>query len=263
MNKPFYCSSCGMTLNGDETKCPKCGVELKGIGKGSLRDRNKVQREHKKYVKEINRAVSGPSIIEQIFSWIGEKLIVLIKIVGEIGYNIIFFWRYIEYKKDKKKIKQMYKNLIDNRLDDLKYEMNLTEEDIEELKAEWGKLNYEPSYDELSELVLKKKKEKEILAIDFHTPLLKDFRPKVYKSYVFQKIKIINNIKYFELFSSLNKCEIEAIKSTLKNSEIDYYVFGEPFLIVNPLTEPVRFYVNEVQIEESKGILKDFIEKSI
>jgi len=67
MNGHFYCSSCGAALEGSENRCPKCGVELGGIGEGSKRDRRNVKRKHKKYVNEINRAVSGPNPIVKFF----------------------------------------------------------------------------------------------------------------------------------------------------------------------------------------------------
>lgn len=34
-------------------------------------------------------------------------------------------------------------------------------------------------------------------------------------------------------------------------------MFGENFLSVNPLIQPVKFYVDENQIKESKQLLKD------
>jgi len=70
--------------------------------------------------------------------------------------------------------------------------------------------------------------------------------------------KVLNRENYVELLSSLNQGDIGLIKSILGNSNIDYYVFGENFLSVDPLIQPARFYVNESQEEEAKELLKDF-----
>lgn len=61
---------------------------------------------------------------------------------------------------------------------------------------------------------------------------------------------------YVELLSSFNLGDIGLIKSILDDSEIDYYVFGENFLATDPLIQPVRFFVNESQLEEAKEVLK-------
>ena len=70
--------------------------------------------------------------------------------------------------------------------------------------------------------------------------------------------KILNKENYVELLSSLNQGDIAIIKSILDDSEIDYYVFGENFLGVDPLIQPARFFVNQNQIDEAKEVLKDF-----
>ena len=70
--------------------------------------------------------------------------------------------------------------------------------------------------------------------------------------------KILNKENYIELFSSLNQGDIAIIKSILDDSEVDYYVFGENFLSVDPLIQPARFFVNQNQIDEAKEVLKDF-----
>ena len=70
--------------------------------------------------------------------------------------------------------------------------------------------------------------------------------------------KVIDKENYVQLLSSLNQGDIGLIKSILDNSNIDYYVYGENFLSVDPLIQPARFYVNEKQAEEAKELLKDF-----
>lgn len=70
--------------------------------------------------------------------------------------------------------------------------------------------------------------------------------------------KVINKENYVELLSSLNQGDIGVIKSILGNANIEYYVFGENFLSVDPLIQPAKFYVNEIQLEEAKELLKNF-----
>jgi hypothetical protein len=55
----------------------------------------------------------------------------------------------------------------------------------------------------------------------------------------------------------MNQGDIALIKSILEDANIDYYVFGENFLSVDPLIQPAKFFVNENQIDEVKELLKD------
>ncbi|MCX6170829.1 MAG: hypothetical protein NTX65_15925 [Ignavibacteriales bacterium] len=70
--------------------------------------------------------------------------------------------------------------------------------------------------------------------------------------------KILNRQNYLEFVSSLNQGDIALIKSILDDALIDYYVFGENFLSVDPLIQPAKFYVDGSQLEEAKELLKDF-----
>ncbi len=74
----------------------------------------------------------------------------------------------------------------------------------------------------------------------------------------FEPPKIVNKENFVELFSSLNQGDIGILKSILEDANIDYYVFGENFLSVDPLIQPARFFINENQLEEAKELLKDF-----
>lgn len=74
----------------------------------------------------------------------------------------------------------------------------------------------------------------------------------------FKPAKIFKKGNYVELLSSLNQGDIALLKSILDNGGIDYYILGEYFLIVRPLLEPARFFINENQVEEVKELLKDF-----
>jgi transcription elongation factor Elf1 len=69
--------------------------------------------------------------------------------------------------------------------------------------------------------------------------------------------RVLHKANYSELVSSLNQGDIGIIKSILDSENIDYYVFGENFLSVDPLIQPARFFVNETQIEKAKELLKD------
>ncbi len=63
---------------------------------------------------------------------------------------------------------------------------------------------------------------------------------------------------YVEIAWSLNQADISLIKSILDDTEIDYYVFGENFLSVDPLIQPARIFVLDEQTVLVKDILKDF-----
>jgi hypothetical protein len=69
--------------------------------------------------------------------------------------------------------------------------------------------------------------------------------------------KVLSKEHYVELLSSMNQGDIALIKSILEDANIDYYVFGENFLSVDPLIQPAKFFVNENQIDEVKELLKD------
>jgi hypothetical protein len=69
--------------------------------------------------------------------------------------------------------------------------------------------------------------------------------------------KILPKESYMELLSSLNQGDIGIIKSILEDSNIDYHVFGENFLSVDPLIQPAKFYINSNQIKEAQELLKD------
>jgi hypothetical protein len=75
--------------------------------------------------------------------------------------------------------------------------------------------------------------------------------------YTFSPPKILKKENYIELLSSLNQGDIGVIKSILDNTKIDYMIFGENFLSVDPLIQPAKFYIHEDQIEEAKKLLKD------
>ena len=64
--------------------------------------------------------------------------------------------------------------------------------------------------------------------------------------------------EYSQVFSSLNQGDIGLIKSLLDTAGIDYYVFGENFLSIDPLIQPVRFFILNSQIDEAKELLKNF-----
>lgn len=70
--------------------------------------------------------------------------------------------------------------------------------------------------------------------------------------------KIVDNQRFVEFCSTLNMGDVALIKSILEDSGIEYYAYGENFLAVRPLLEPVKFFVNENQLEDAKEQLKDF-----
>jgi len=68
---------------------------------------------------------------------------------------------------------------------------------------------------------------------------------------------VINPEEYVEITSSINQGDIGVIRSILDDANFDYYIFGENFLIINPLLQPARVFVVQEQVEETKKILKD------
>ena len=71
-----------------------------------------------------------------------------------------------------------------------------------------------------------------------------------------------NKKEYSQLFYSLNQGDIGIVKSILDDGDIDYYIFGENFLSVDPLIQPARFFIANDQIEDAKELLKDFTFKT-
>ena len=68
---------------------------------------------------------------------------------------------------------------------------------------------------------------------------------------------VINPEEYVEITSSINQGDIGVIRSLLDDANIDYYIFGENFLVISPLLQPARVFVLQEQFEEAKKILKD------
>ena len=68
---------------------------------------------------------------------------------------------------------------------------------------------------------------------------------------------VINPEEYVEITSSINQGDIGVIRSLLDDANIDYYIFGENFLVISPLLQPARAFVLQEQFEEAKNILKD------
>ncbi len=69
---------------------------------------------------------------------------------------------------------------------------------------------------------------------------------------------IKNRKEYSQIFSSLNQGDIGIVKSILDDGSIDYYVFGENFLSVDPLIQPAKFFILNEQIDEARELLKNF-----
>jgi hypothetical protein len=70
--------------------------------------------------------------------------------------------------------------------------------------------------------------------------------------------RILDKENYVLLTSSLNQGDLGVVKSMLDDANIDYYVFGENFLSVDPLLQPARIFVNQKQAEEAADLLQNF-----
>ncbi len=64
--------------------------------------------------------------------------------------------------------------------------------------------------------------------------------------------------EYALLLATRNEGDVAVIKSVLDDLEIDYFVFDEYFMVLDPLIQPTRFYVLKSQVERAKLGLKDF-----
>ncbi|HSP88919.1 MAG TPA: hypothetical protein VLN45_12360 [Ignavibacteriaceae bacterium] len=64
--------------------------------------------------------------------------------------------------------------------------------------------------------------------------------------------------EYTQIFTSLNQGDIGLIKSILDDANIDFYVLGENFLSIDPLLQPVRFFILSDRVSDAKELLKDF-----
>lgn len=93
----------------------------------------------------------------------------------------------------------------------------------------------------------------ERLAKTFHCP-----ECEAYLDFTINPPMVLEQKKYSEVFSSRNQGDIAILKSFFDDSDIDYYVVGEDFLAMYPLIQPAKFFVREDQVEEAKGLLKEF-----
>ncbi len=64
--------------------------------------------------------------------------------------------------------------------------------------------------------------------------------------------------EYKLLLATRNEGDVAVIKSVLDDLEINYFVFDEYFMVLDPLIQPTRFYVLKSQVERAKEGLKDF-----
>jgi uncharacterized protein YbaR (Trm112 family) len=62
---------------------------------------------------------------------------------------------------------------------------------------------------------------------------------------------------YSELLSTFNQGDIGKIKSLLDDAGFEFKVLGENFLSVDPLIQPVTFYVTESRKEDAVELLKN------
>lgn len=69
--------------------------------------------------------------------------------------------------------------------------------------------------------------------------------------------KVIDPEKYGHLMTSLNQGDLGVIQSVFDSEKIQYYIYGQNFLSVDPLIQGARIYVLEEHIEKAKELLKD------
>ncbi len=94
--------------------------------------------------------------------------------------------------------------------------------------------------------------EKERISLQVHCPECDSLI-----DYTTEPPTMINPEEYVEITSSINQGDIGVIRSLLDDAKIDYYIFGENFLVISPLLQPARVFVVQDQVEEAKKILKN------
>jgi hypothetical protein len=66
-----------------------------------------------------------------------------------------------------------------------------------------------------------------------------------------------SKLDYINLLSTFNLGTIALIKSIFNSNELDYFLHGENFNNVDPLIQPVKFFVRKEQVEVCMNLLKD------
>ncbi len=64
-------------------------------------------------------------------------------------------------------------------------------------------------------------------------------------------------VDYKEILATYNPAAVAFLKSLLDSEEISYFLKGEHFMYVRPLTDPVRFMVRTDQVAQAIDLLQD------
>lgn len=69
--------------------------------------------------------------------------------------------------------------------------------------------------------------------------------------------KVIDPEKYEHVLTTLNQGDLAVIQSVFDSEKIQYFIYGENFLSVDPLIQGARIHVLEEHVERAKELLKD------
>ena len=69
--------------------------------------------------------------------------------------------------------------------------------------------------------------------------------------------KVIDPEKYEHVLTTLNQGDLAVIQSVFDAKKIQYFIYGENFLSVDPLIQGARIHVLEEHVERAKELLKD------
>ena len=69
--------------------------------------------------------------------------------------------------------------------------------------------------------------------------------------------RVIDPEKYEYVLTTLNHDDLSVIQSVFDAKKIQYFIYGENFLSVDPLIQGARIHVLEEHVERAKELLKD------
>ena len=71
----------------------------------------------------------------------------------------------------------------------------------------------------------------------------------------FDPPKIIDPKKYKYILTTMNQADIALIQSILDGEKIDYFIFGQNFLTVDPMIQGAKLYVYETQYDTARELI--------
>jgi hypothetical protein len=73
----------------------------------------------------------------------------------------------------------------------------------------------------------------------------------------FDPPKILDPKSYKYVLTTMNQADIALIKSVLDSENVEYFIFGQNFLTVDPMIQGAKLYVNEDYYQIAKDLLSE------